>query len=129
MLDGVFAFLQLGDVQLRLGAVQPLEPQLVAVDVGDDGAETQTQPLLDCQSQLKANAIKRFDGLSLNKSNYYLGETKEAPLDDNKPSQTGKNGACGAPLWRTAPSDTHLVGCSSFLLMQMACPLQYHWLS
>lgn len=38
MLDGVFAFLQLGDVQLRLGAVQPLEPHLVAVDVGDDGA-------------------------------------------------------------------------------------------
>lgn len=24
---------------------------------------------------------------------------------------------------------THLVGKSSFLLMQMACPLQYHWLS
>lgn len=38
VLDGVFAFLQLGDVQLRLGAVQPLEPHLVAVDVGDDGA-------------------------------------------------------------------------------------------
>lgn len=40
MLDGVFAFLQLGDVELRLGAVQPFEPQLVVVDVGDDGAET-----------------------------------------------------------------------------------------
>lgn len=38
MLDGVFAFLQLGDVQLGLGAVQPLEPHLVTVDVGDDGA-------------------------------------------------------------------------------------------
>ena len=40
MLDGVFAFLQLGDVELRLGAVQPFEPQLVVADVGDDGAET-----------------------------------------------------------------------------------------
>lgn len=40
VLDGVFAFLQLGDVELRLGAVQPFEPQLVVVDVGDDGAET-----------------------------------------------------------------------------------------
>lgn len=40
MLDGVFAFLQLGDVELGLGAVQPFEPQLVVVHVGDDGAET-----------------------------------------------------------------------------------------
>ena len=38
MLDGVFAFLQLGDVQLRLGAVQPFEPHLIVVDGGDDGA-------------------------------------------------------------------------------------------
>lgn len=42
VLEGVFAFLQLGDVELRLGAVQPFEPQLVIVDVGDDGAETNT---------------------------------------------------------------------------------------
>lgn len=47
MLDGVFAFLQLGDVHLRLGAVQPFEPHLVVVDGGDDGtmgqnARTQT---------------------------------------------------------------------------------------
>ena len=38
VLDGVFAFLQLGDEDLRLGAVQPLEPHLVVVDGGDDGA-------------------------------------------------------------------------------------------
>lgn len=38
VLDGVFAFLQLGDVQLGLGAVQPLEPHLIVVDGGDDGA-------------------------------------------------------------------------------------------
>lgn len=40
MLDGVFAFLQLGDVELGLGAVQPFEPKLIVVDVGDGGAET-----------------------------------------------------------------------------------------
>lgn len=38
MLDSVFAFLQLGDVQLRLGAVQSFEPNLIVVDGGDDGA-------------------------------------------------------------------------------------------
>jgi hypothetical protein len=38
VLDGVFAFLQLGDEDLRLGAVQPLEPHLVVVDGGDDSA-------------------------------------------------------------------------------------------
>lgn len=42
MLDSVFAFLQLGDVQLRLGAVQSLEPNLVVVDGGDDGAARHT---------------------------------------------------------------------------------------
>lgn len=36
--DGVFAFLQLGDVEFGLGAVQSLEPHLVVVDGGDDGA-------------------------------------------------------------------------------------------
>lgn len=38
VLDGVFAFEQLGDEQLRLGAVQAFEPHLVAVDGGDDRA-------------------------------------------------------------------------------------------
>lgn len=33
------------------------------------------------------------------------------------------------PLAARLPSDTHLVGYSSFLLMQTAWPLQYHWLS
>lgn len=38
VLDCVFAFLQLRDVQLGFAAVQPLEPHLVVVDGGDDGA-------------------------------------------------------------------------------------------
>lgn len=38
VLDCVFAFLQLRDVQLGFAAVQPLEPDLVVVDGGDDGA-------------------------------------------------------------------------------------------
>lgn len=38
VLDCVFAFLQLGDVQLWFGAVQSLEPHLVVVDGRDDGA-------------------------------------------------------------------------------------------
>lgn len=37
VLDSVFAFLQLGDVQLRLGAIQSFEPHLIVVDGGDDG--------------------------------------------------------------------------------------------
>lgn len=37
MFDGVFAFLQLGDIQLGLAAVQSFEPHLVVVDGGDDG--------------------------------------------------------------------------------------------
>lgn len=39
--DGVFAFLQLGDVQLGLGTVQSFEPHFVIVDGGDDGAARQ----------------------------------------------------------------------------------------
>lgn len=38
VLDCAFAFLQLRDVQLRLGAVQPFEAHFVVVDGGDDGA-------------------------------------------------------------------------------------------
>lgn len=37
VLDCVFAFLQLRDVQLGFAAVQTLEPHLVVVDGGDDG--------------------------------------------------------------------------------------------
>lgn len=37
MLDCVFAFQQLGDVQLGFGAVQSFEPHLVVVHGGDDG--------------------------------------------------------------------------------------------
>ena len=39
VLHGVFAFLQLGDVELGLGAIQPFEPHLFLVDRGDDGTE------------------------------------------------------------------------------------------
>lgn len=52
MLDDVFAFLQLGDVELGLGAIQPFEPQLVVVDIGDDGTETQATVV--CLEQQKA---------------------------------------------------------------------------
>lgn len=38
LFDSVFAFLQLGDVELWLGAIQSFEPHLVVVDGGDDGA-------------------------------------------------------------------------------------------
>lgn len=39
----VFAFLQLGDVQLWLGTIQSFEPHLIIVDGGDDGTAWHTK--------------------------------------------------------------------------------------
>lgn len=65
MLDGVFAFLQLGDVELRLGAVQPFEPQLIVVDVGDGGAEKTRNRCLtgNIKSLISANNCDRAQKL------------------------------------------------------------------
>lgn len=41
--DCVFAFLQLGDVQLWLGTIQSFEPHLIIVDGGDDGTAWHTK--------------------------------------------------------------------------------------
>lgn len=49
VLDGVFSFLQLGDVQLRLSSVQTFEPHLVVVNGGDNGTETHIQQLIVTQ--------------------------------------------------------------------------------
>lgn len=51
VLDGVFAFLQLGDVQLGLGAVQSFEPHLIVVDIGDDGTTKHTDTHTEVSTQ------------------------------------------------------------------------------
>lgn len=137
MFDGVFPFLQLRDVQLGLAAVLPLEPHLVVVNGGYHGAVEERWKRIGLEN-IGTYIIYTHTRLTTQRQLNLVYErqqhTHAIASHANIHARTllkDSNVSAHTRHLKTYISytDSHLVGYWSFLLMHMACPLQYHWLS